>query len=541
MPTIIDSLVVMFGLDPRGFQQGAKTIQDTDRKTRDQLDKSDKAAEQRARKVATAYKSIGSEIRNLSLIALGATGIKDLVANITQGDAATGRLAKNLGVATEKLSAWEGAIRRVGGSPADADSALQGMTSAYQNYRLTGTTGHDADFQGLGVSLKDLSDPQQALLRIAQASERLSKPEFAARAGRIGLSPDMINLLEKGRGGVERLLEEQRKLGVVTEQDAEAAIKMQDAWGKLSTKLIGDVRPAVTGLLQDILSLTSAVEDFSSKGGLNKWAQDFDKAHPLFGALDELAGTGGGKPWWKKLWDGDFDKPGKGGGSATPGNPAIIYTDPSGKVIARPGGSVSDTASRIITAEGTGRNPNSSAEGVGQFTNSTWRNLYIQRYGRQGKSDAEILAMRRNPDVARSMTEYAVGQYRRLLVANGLAATPGNMYLMHFLGPQGAIRALRANPNTLLSAISPAAVAANHFLANMTTGQLLARSAAVMKGAQRSLASRGSGGGGATHETNVGTIIINAPHADPHAVAAEVPKAIKRRTMTTQANSGLSG
>jgi hypothetical protein len=325
MSTIIDSLVVMFGLDPRGFQSGAKVVQDTDRKTRDQLDKSNKVAEAQARKVAGAYRQIGSEIKNLVLVAAGATGITDFVKNIVAGDAATGRLATNLGVATQNVSAWEGAIQRVGGAAGDADAALQSMVTNFQNYKLTGRTGHDADFQGLGVGLSDLQDPERALLKIAQAGERMNRPEFVARLQRIGLPESAINLLEKGRAGVQRLLDEQMKLGVVTDRDAEAAQRLTDKLAQFKTQAQGQWRPVITGLVGDFLALGDAISGIEMKN-----SPDGKNAGPLFAPAAKAQG------WLNRLFGGmKFNIPERErkvleswfGGAAHP-NPAPGITPP---------------------------------------------------------------------------------------------------------------------------------------------------------------------------------------------------------------------
>src|SRR6185312_13392967 len=55
----------------------------------------------------------------------------------------------------------------------------------------------------------------------------------------------------------------------------------------------------------------------------------------------------------------------------------------------------------------------------------------------------------------------------------GVQSSPGNTYLAHFAGPQGAIDVLKSDPSTPVSRIlSPDAIKANPFLANMTAGQL---------------------------------------------------------------------
>lgn len=138
-------------------------------------------------------------------------------------------------------------------------------------------------------------------------------------------------------------------------------------------------------------------------------------------------------------------------------------------------------ADSIIGVESGGNpnatNPNSSASGLGQFIDSTW--LATLRQAKpdfaQGKSDAELLALKTDPALSREMTEAYANQNQAILQKNGLPVTPGNTYLAHFAGPGGAVKVLQADPNAMAGDVLGAGVVkANPFLANMTARDLQA-------------------------------------------------------------------
>ena len=122
-------------------------------------------------------------------------------------------------------------------------------------------------------------------------------------------------------------------------------------------------------------------------------------------------------------------------------------------------------------------NPRSSASGLGQFIDSTW--LSTIRQARpdlaQGKSDAELLALKTDPQLSREMTEAYANQNQAILSKSGVPVTPGTTYLAHFAGPAGAVKVLQADPSAMAGdVLGEAVVRANPFLAKMTAKDLQA-------------------------------------------------------------------
>jgi len=120
------------------------------------------------------------------------------------------------------------------------------------------------------------------------------------------------------------------------------------------------------------------------------------------------------------------------------------------------------------------KNPRSSAFGPAQFIDSTWLSM-LSKYRPDLASlpREQQLALRSDPQLSHAMTEAYAQENGAYLKNKGLDVTPGNTYLAHFAGPEGAAKVLQAQPNaSAADTLGPAVLKANPFLANMTTGQL---------------------------------------------------------------------
>lgn len=173
--------------------------------------------------------------------------------------------------------------------------------------------------------------------------------------------------------------------------------------------------------------------------------------------------------------------PGDGAPVAGAGAPAV-----GGAPVARAGAPAAGGEAGYLTglnrAEGTAKNPYSSAEGKFQFINSTFVDTARKTFpGLADKSPTEILALRgqKLPDgrqIEDVLEQTLRANNTQALVSAGIAPTPGNTYLAHFLGAGGARSLLSVDPNTPVSQIlDPRAIAANKsVLEGKTAGQVAA-------------------------------------------------------------------
>lgn len=111
------------------------------------------------------------------------------------------------------------------------------------------------------------------------------------------------------------------------------------------------------------------------------------------------------------------------------------------------------TARRESGGNANAKNPDSSAEGVFQFIDSTWLSVVRGNAERMGlersavarMSDAEILALKKDVGLStKAAAIYAEGNARYIEAKTGVRASDADLYLAHFLGPGGAVSFLKA-------------------------------------------------------------------------------------------------
>lgn len=151
---------------------------------------------------------------------------------------------------------------------------------------------------------------------------------------------------------------------------------------------------------------------------------------------------------------------------------------------ASPGLTLETFLDRLMMAESSGRdaarNPRSTAVGAFQFVRGTFLYVVRRHFAEEtaSLSTAAVLAMREDRAFARRAAEAYSKDNAAHLVKEGLPTSFTNLRLAYLTGPSGAVRVLRAPPQTKVSALlRSAAISANSFMAHMTAAELIAKCA----------------------------------------------------------------
>lgn len=138
---------------------------------------------------------------------------------------------------------------------------------------------------------------------------------------------------------------------------------------------------------------------------------------------------------------------------------------------------------QIVSVEGTGKNPTSSAEGPGQFTHGTFRDVMsrIHPEVKLPSDNAELAPLKAK--YGREATRAYAQENQTALNSAGLPVTAETTYLAHFLGANDAIKVLRADPDTpIQNVINSRSYNANAHLHGKTVAETIQWAARFIKG-----------------------------------------------------------
>jgi len=311
MATVIDALVMTLGLDSKEFDKSSKKI-DTDltkvkrksKKTADEMSAHNKRA-------AESYRRIKVELLGL-LAALGAAaGVKGFLRDMVGGEATLGRLSRNLNVSARSLEAWGTVAAGVGEKASSAYAAMQALQVGLGEARVKGHSALTDTARQYGINLQGVTNPEQAMMRIAAKIRSLPHSEGMYVSGQLGMG-SLYNLLDMPQEKLTRYLKFASSLSHITRGSARNAERLQMQWAMLGQRLRGVEERIFTGIspgLSRMMSLFSNWVDsvnwekigneIADIGGqFLKWAKGFDwksfwaemksGAHEVWQMLKEL-------------------------------------------------------------------------------------------------------------------------------------------------------------------------------------------------------------------------------------------------------------
>lgn len=257
MPTIIDSLVVELGLDASKFDRQQRAAVDSATKSVEEIRRRSSELEDKTSDIGEAFASLGKKALGLFAVFTGAASLTEFVGQTIQAGAAVGRLSRAIGISTNEISRWQGVAREFGSTGEQMAASFQQLANVFTAWQVGGpeapgimqifrainteaakldaTNARTIDSsKGVAQSYLDLAENLRIIHDLAQ-----DKNLASYLAGKIpGMDAGLFDLLIQGS---DRLADSLRKVKGYTDEEAEAAGRLQRRWDglKVSAQNLG--------------------------------------------------------------------------------------------------------------------------------------------------------------------------------------------------------------------------------------------------------------------------------------------------------------
>lgn len=240
MATIIDALVVTFGLDTSQFKKEKGETTKATKQLTDAEKRSGKEIEEANKRAGESFKKVRNEVLGLLAIFTAGMGLKNFTESTIASAANLGFMAKNLQMSTTELSAWQRAAERAGGSAEGITKALQDSQQTVAKFKIGQVDDSAQAFLRWGGNANDLKDGNTYLLARSRIIHSMFEQDPArARliAQAMGVGDGEFNLMKQGEQAMLSLVAAQRKNSAVTDEQAAKALKLKNEWLDLSDRL----------------------------------------------------------------------------------------------------------------------------------------------------------------------------------------------------------------------------------------------------------------------------------------------------------------
>jgi hypothetical protein len=308
MPTVIDSFVVELGLDPAKFTKGQQQAFDSAKKLEDQQTRSAKNIEYGSDRAGAAIGELRTQALQLFAVFTGGKGAFEFVKDLTNADAAVGRVSRNIGVSEQVISKWQGVARVFGGDAKGMAQSFTSISDAFAGWQIGKVSPLIADLRAISTAGGKIIDVnkgvEQSMFDLAENLKTIhdSGPDGPARAGllgrSVGLDPALYDAMITGK--LPQILAAIQKIGGATKESADAAGELERRWNAIFLKT--DERGRQSGIIpgiikaSDILNMTpSEAYDYLT----NPDSKVRKPGSPILPGTSSGLGSDAGNPAWR--------------------------------------------------------------------------------------------------------------------------------------------------------------------------------------------------------------------------------------------------
>ena len=546
MAEIVDAFVATLSLDDADYKKKSREYRDDRKRLAEEEQKQNRISQDGQSRTVAGLRTLRNETAGFLLMLAGATSVLGFAKDLMTADAATGRFAKNVGMSTERVSVWENALKRVGGSAGEARQALGTLFGIFQAHRLGIDNSKGSILAFFGLSEKDLQNPEAALLHIAEVIKKMPRENVETQLGLLGLSGSIVGLLAGDRGELTKLLASVESMGVATDESAEAAMSLEAEMAATAQGLKDLARPAVSelagaftellGVVNDLIAPFGEVRDFFNAladSNLFKLLVAAPDAKTIWDYIGEAMPENEGAQVLRKRWGNPGSRGGGGGGSGMIGGALGMFLDVQGMM----GGGA--------PAGGTG----------GALTLNSLRGHFVQQesrgnYAARNRETGAMGAYQVMPATGRVLARRLGMGWRPDLMTS--TSAEGRQY-QDAIGGAAIQEAIDHGGGDLSTIAQYYHGGSNRRIWGPRTRQYARDMAGRVYGgsrgvpdAARSAGRRGpggsmasSGGGNQTNSTTIGQIVVNTQATDAAGITRDIRGEMVKRIPLVQAGGGL--
>lgn len=270
MPTVIDALVMTFGLDGSSFAADSSKAKKEMKGLSDEAKKRAEETEANLKKMGRGFEEVKKMAGGLFVMLAGATGLTDFISQVVQAEAALGRLSVHTGQSTQDLQAWGNIAALAGGKAEEMQAGMAGLAKQMVDLKYKGDMSPTLIFfNQMGVALADsngqMKSQNDLMLEMADRAKGMKKDEFYNLASSAGLNDSQIDTILKGRTELEKMLKAQEANALTTKEQAEQARQLMAQWAELKQgaaamgrQILSDIIP----MLELMFSSFTAIMQF---------------------------------------------------------------------------------------------------------------------------------------------------------------------------------------------------------------------------------------------------------------------------------------
>lgn len=288
--TVIDSLLVVLGLDATPYKKGEADAEKSQKRLRDSTKKT-------SDEMSGAIKGVARQVGLLVLGFESVRGALSFLTDINNTDAALGRLATNTGTNVHELNQWGLAVQQLGGKA----EAFQGDVSNLASSLVAMRTSGDVSpllllLQKAGVATQDAEGKTRNLFAMLQdlgsylrQFNRSDAFQFAKNAG---LSEDTLNLLLLEDAERKKRFADAERQNNLDAAAADRAQKLQTQWVELLQSARAFGRELLETVTPGVIAFFKAIQPAGES--LRELLKDLNNAHVGESAATAINGIAAG-------------------------------------------------------------------------------------------------------------------------------------------------------------------------------------------------------------------------------------------------------